>query len=148
AAAVATVDAAGKVTPVAAGSATFTATKDGKSGTATVTVTTATLQSIQVTGPEVALALGTTEQLTATGVFSDGTTQDLTAQVAWTSSAATVASVDSSATPGLVTALASGSTTITATDAALNQSGSFDLAVTSATLVSLEIDPATPSIAQ
>src|SRR6185312_14622784 len=142
---IATVSGSGLVTPVASGTATITATDGAKFGTASITVSDATLQSIEVSGPEVALSLGTTEQLTATGTFSDGSTQDLTNDVTWTSSTATVADVDSS---GLVTADASGSTTITATDATTSKSGSMTIAVTNATLASLDVEPSAPSIAQ
>jgi hypothetical protein len=53
----------------------------------------ATLQSIEVT-PSVAKAVaGTTAQFTATGVFTDNSTKDLTTQVTWASSVGAVASV-------------------------------------------------------
>jgi hypothetical protein len=42
------------------------------------------LQSISITPTKVALPQGTTQQLTATGAFSDGTTQDLTKLATWT----------------------------------------------------------------
>src|SRR5687768_9166708 len=50
-----------------------------------------TLQSIAVTPSNPSLKLGATQQLTATGTYSDGTTRDLTASVTW-----------NSATPGVV----------------------------------------------
>ena len=51
-------------------------------------------------------------QLTASGVYSDGSTQDLTASVTWTSAAPTTASISSS---GLATSIDPGTSTITAT---------------------------------
>lgn len=57
------------------------------------------------------LAPGGTQQLTATGNYSDGTSHDLTSTATWASSATAVATVDSQ---GLVTAVSAGTTTITA----------------------------------
>jgi hypothetical protein len=54
-------------------------------------VTAATLTSLIVTPANPSLAMGTTLQMTATAVFSDGTTQNVTSQVDWTSSNETVA---------------------------------------------------------
>ena len=72
----------------------------------------ATLLSIAVTPGNPSIANGTTVQLTATGTYSDNSTQDLTTQVTWSSSDNTKATVSST---GLVTAIATGPTTLTAT---------------------------------
>jgi hypothetical protein len=50
-----------------------------------VTVTSAVLTSLAITPQNVSLAVGSTQQLTATGTFSDGTTENLTNQVNWIS---------------------------------------------------------------
>ncbi|MDR3672032.1 MAG: Ig-like domain-containing protein [Holophaga sp.] len=135
----------GLVTAVAAGSATIKATYGGSlSGTASLTVTTATLVSISVTRAQPSIAQGTTQQFTATGVFSNATTQDLTSSASWTTdngAAATISSI-----PGLVNGVAAGSATIKATYGGL--SGTASLAVTTATLVSVGVTPAQPSIGQ
>jgi hypothetical protein len=55
--------------------------------------------------------LGTTQQFTATGTYSDGTTGDITSRAKWTSSNTEVATVDAK---GQVTAVTLGSTNITA----------------------------------
>ena len=55
---------------------------------------------------------GSTQQFTATGTYSDGSTQDLSSQVSWTSSNTAVATVNES---GLASATSAGSTTISAT---------------------------------
>ena len=73
---------------------------------------TKTLQSIGVTPSNPSLGAGTTLQLTATGTYSDQSTQDLTPSAAWTSSDAGVVTVSST---GLITAVAPGSATVTAT---------------------------------
>ena len=70
---------------MAVGNTTAFATFKGVQGSATVTVTPATLASIVVTPPTSILPKGTTVQLIATGNFSDGTTQNLTTEVGWNS---------------------------------------------------------------
>jgi uncharacterized protein YjdB len=100
---------------VKAGTATITATYLGVSGTSTLTVSKATLSSITITPSPLSVARGGSQQLTATGLYSDSTSYDLTAAATWLSSTATVASVsNASGSRGLLTALASGSTNVTA----------------------------------
>jgi uncharacterized protein YjdB len=113
---VATVTAGGVATPEKAGSATITATYLGKSGTSTLTVSAATLSSIAVTPTPVSLAAGASQQLVATGTYSDATTRDITTATTWLSSAPAIATVSNAANSrGLLTALASGSANVTAT---------------------------------
>ena len=71
-----------------------------------------TLNSIAVTPASPTLTTGNTQQFTATGVYSNGSFQDLTSQAAWTSTSAAVAAINAS---GLATAMGAGSATITAT---------------------------------
>src|SRR5262249_38687273 len=59
-----------------------------------------------------AINLGGSQQFTATGTYSDGSTQNLTNQVTWSSSNTAVATISTS---GLATAVAVGTTTISAT---------------------------------
>ena len=70
------------------------------------------LSSIAVTPANNKIPVGQTKQYTATGTYSDGSTQDLTSSATWSSSASPVATIASS---GMVTAVSTGSTTITAT---------------------------------
>jgi uncharacterized protein YjdB len=147
---VATVDntsgACGLVAGVAAGSTTITGTLGDVSGSATVTVTSATLVSISVTPTAPSIALGTTRRFTATGIFSDQSSQNLTAAVAWSSSNTAIATVSNLAgSNGLASSVAAGATTITATFG--GTSGSTTLMVTPATLTSLQVAPSNPSIA-
>ncbi len=136
----------GLVTPVAAGTTTITATSGAVSASTQLTVTPATLVSINVTPTNPSIPTGATQQFVATGTFSDNTTQNLTASVAWSSSASSVANISNTAgSNGLATPVAAGTTTITATSGAV--SASTQLTVTPATLVSLAITPANPSIA-
>jgi len=89
----------------------------------------ATLVSIALTPGDSSIAIGTTRQFTATGTYSDSTTKDLTASVAWVSSDPSVATIsDSAGSKGLATAGTPGSTTITATLGSI--SGNTTLTVT------------------
>ena len=98
----------GKVTAVAEGSATITATAGGKSGTCAVTVSKVVIgvSSISLDQTQVTLSIGETSTLTATVSPSDATDKTVT----WSSSDESVATVSD----GKVTAVAPGSATITA----------------------------------
>ena len=75
-------------------------------GDTTLTVTDATLVSIEVTPADASIADGTTQQFTATGVYTDASTQDLTTEVTWASSDDAVATVSNAAdSKGLATAV-------------------------------------------
>jgi uncharacterized protein YjdB len=102
----------GLATGIAPGNATVAALFATLSGAASLTVTNATLTSITVTPPTATIALDDTQQFTATGNFSDGSTEDLTDQVTWTSSEVSVATMKAD---GLASTAGTGMTTITAT---------------------------------
>src|SRR3989441_596577 len=122
--AVATVSASGLVTGVAAGSATITATSDGQSGTAAMTVTNVPVARVTVTPLIASLLMGAAVQLTATP--TDALGNPLSGRVVtWSSNAPGVAAVNST---GLVTGLGIGAVTITATSE--GQSGSAAVTVT------------------
>src|SRR5437773_3838467 len=122
--AVATVSASGLVTGVAAGSATITATSDGQSGTAAMTVTNVPVARVTVTPLIASLLMGATVQLTATP--TDALGNPLSGRVVtWSSNALGVAAVSGT---GLVTGLGIGGVTITATSE--GQSGSAAVTVT------------------
>jgi trimeric autotransporter adhesin len=140
--AVATIAAGGLATTLIQGTSTITAAVGSVSGTTLLTVGPAVLESITVTPANDSVPVGTLTQFTATGTYSDKSTQDLTSTVTWTSSTTSVATV---AATGVVTALAVNATpvTITATDG--NISGNTQLTVTNATLNSITITGA-PSV--
>jgi hypothetical protein len=127
----------GKATSVAAGTTTITATTGGVLGTTTLTVTSATLVSLSINPTNSSIPLGTAKQFIATGTFSDNSTQDLTTSATWSSSAATVAAIsNATGSNGMATAVAVGTTTITATVLITQPipgsiSGSTNLTVTS-----------------
>ena len=88
------------------------------------------------------IAAGLTQQFTATGTYSDSSTADLTGSVTWASADPADATID---TTGLATGVAVGTATISATLGIV--SGSTILTVTAATLQSIAVTPANPSIA-
>lgn len=69
------------------------------------------LVSIAISPSAVSILPGSTQQLTATGTYSDNSTQNLTSSVSWTSSSTIVASISNL---GLATAISTGITTVTA----------------------------------
>ena len=142
--AIATVSSSGLVKGTAVGNTTITATQAGVSATTTVTVTAAALTSIDITPANSSIAAGTSEQLKATGNFSDGTTQDLTAFVTWASSAPPVTVSNAAGSQGLVMGTGAGSATITATLGGV--SGATTVTVTPAVMTSIRVIPANPSI--
>ena len=143
--ATATITSGGLATGVAAGSSIITATLNGiTSPNDTLTVTAATLVSIAVTPSSPSIAKGLTQQFTATGTYSDSSTQNLTASVTWASATTATATIT---TGGLATGVAAGTSIITATLNGIT-SPNDTLTVTAATLVSIAVTPASPSIAK
>ncbi|MDE6548875.1 MAG: leucine-rich repeat protein, partial [Muribaculaceae bacterium] len=107
---VATVDSNGKVTAIALGEATITATCGPVSATCKVTVVPTPVESVTLSNTSLSLTEGETSTLTATVAPADATDKTVT----WTSSDASVATVSAN---GVVTALKAGTATITATTA-------------------------------
>ncbi|MHB8091524.1 MAG: Ig-like domain-containing protein [Syntrophales bacterium] len=140
--AVATVVSPGVATGLSVGTAAITATLSGKSGSATLSVTPATLSSIVVTPLTATTPMGLTKTFVATGAYSDGTSVDISNLVTWSSGATAVATVVS---PGVATGLSVGAATITATLS--GKSGSATLNVTAATLSSIAVTPLTATVA-
>lgn len=98
------------------------------------------LVSITITPVAPSIAKGLTQQLTATGTFTDSSQSDLTDNVTWASGTPTVATVSNT---GLAQSLTAGSTTVTATSGSV--SASVTLTVTAAVAESITITPAAPS---
>lgn len=103
---------AGLATSTGYGTTTITATVNGVSATAALTVTTPALTGITVTPPSVTVYQGTSLQLAATGRYADGSTVNITSTAAWNSSNTSAATVSAQ---GLVQSVGLGSATITAT---------------------------------
>jgi hypothetical protein len=137
-----TLGTAGVLTSLTAGTTTVTATLGSVSGSADLFVNAASLVSITVGPSGLSLALGVTAPLTATGLFSDGSTQDITASVQWSSSSGQFVNVSAL---GVVTSIAVGSSTITATSNGI--SGNVSVSATAAILNSITINGNLSSIA-
>ena len=142
----------GFATGIADGVTTITATDPTAlvSGTAALTVTPvpalpASLVAVTVSPPVADVAVGAGELLTATGTFSDLSTQDLTDSVTWSSSSPSTASVSNApGSQGLVTGIGTGVATVTATDPEVVVPGTAAVTVTA---VATPVTPA-PSIPQ
>ncbi len=102
-----------------------------------------TMVSITVTPTNASIQASATQQFTATGVFSDSSTEDMTKSVGWTSSNTSKATIQNS---GLATGVAGGSVTITAASA--GKTGTATLTISAPpTLTSVDISPLNPTIA-
>jgi uncharacterized protein YjdB len=137
---------AGLATAVAGGPTTITASLSGVSGTAALTVTPAapTLSSIAVAPTTPAVVAGATQQFTATGTYSDGSMQNVTDTATWSSSATTVATINAA---GLATAVAAGSTAISASLSGVTGTTTLTVTASTKTLSSIAVTPANPSFA-
>ncbi|HKR09486.1 MAG TPA: Ig-like domain-containing protein [Gemmatimonadaceae bacterium] len=143
---VATVSNAGLVSAVAAGSASITATSEGQTGSATLTVSVP--PPVPVATVSVSLASSTInpgQTTQATAVLKDANGNQLTGRtVTWQSSANNVATVSSD---GLVSAVAAGSASITATSE--SKTGSATLTVNApppVPVASVTVSPSAPSV--
>ena len=135
--AIAVVSSTGRVTGLKVGTATITASSEGKSGTATVTVTGAPVASVTVSPPNAGLTIGQTTTLTAKTLDANG--EELTGRaIAWSTSAPSVATVSST---GVVTASGVGSATITATSE--GKTGTATITVTTVPVASVTVAPTT-----
>ncbi len=138
--AIASVTQLGVIIGISVGKATVSASADGKTGDATVTVTPEHVASISTTPASVTLRRNGTQQFTAVakntqGIAISGIT------FSWASSNSSLASVDNN---GFVRALAPGTVTIAAT--ADGQSGTALVTITEVPIVSCSLFPLTQSI--
>ena len=106
-----------------------------------LTVTNANLIGIAVTPADSTVPLASSQQLAASGSFDDGSNQDISATVTWSSSSPATARV---ASTGLVTGLGLGDSDIKAVTGAVN--GSTTVTVDSSTVAKVEVLPS-PTIA-
>jgi len=101
------------------------------------------LTSIQITATTQSPAAGNSAQLSANGLYSDGTTKALTAStITWSSSNAAVAAVDAS---GNITTKAQGSATISATVG--STSSTIVISVGQAVVSSFSVSASSPALA-
>jgi uncharacterized protein YjdB/PKD repeat protein len=141
--AVATVSASGLVTAVAVGGpVTISATSEGKSGSAAITVSLTPIASVDVSPATGSVVVGGTLPLTATPKDANGNA--LTGRaVTWSTSDANLATVDAS---GVVTGKAAGGpVTITATSEGVN--GTAAITVTPIPVATVEVTPSPAVVA-
>jgi len=138
--AVATINTTATATGGTPGTTTITASAGTISGSATLSVDPVTLVSIDVTANSAGILLGGTDQFSATGIYSDGSNQNLTSSVTWSSSATPIATITST---GLATGVGVGNSNISATLGTIQ--GSTWLSV-AATLQALSLSPSTAQI--
>ncbi len=126
---------------------TVTVTTSGGTASTMFSVLPAALVLIEVLPVNQTIPLGTQQQFTATGTFTDGLTRDLTQEVSWGSDNTAVAIVSNDIdSEGVATSTGLGSTIIMATEIATGVSASVTLNVTQSILVSLSIVPVSPTI--
>ncbi|MFC2073146.1 beta strand repeat-containing protein [Chloroflexota bacterium] len=111
---------------------------------APVEISFGTLQSIAVTPPAPEIAVGGTQQFTATGNYTGGL-DVITTHVTWNSATPGVATINP--TTGLATAVSVGTTVITASLDGVTSAPTVTLTVIASPLVSIEVTPVNPSIA-
>jgi trimeric autotransporter adhesin len=121
---------------LATGTSSISATLWGVTGSTSLTVSPAALQSIWVTSASPSILEGTSDQLTATGDYSDGSTQNLTKVVSWSSAKPSVATLSSA---GLADGITPGASSISATYQGLT--GSTSLAVDPPPVTLTNVDP-------
>ncbi|MUK31917.1 hypothetical protein GNP44_17750 [Aliivibrio fischeri] len=135
----------GLATGVKVGQVTVTATLDSVvSNEAELTVTSAALQSIQITPAIKSIVKGNTQQYEALGTYSDGKVQDISSLVSWSSSNTGFATISDK---GLASGVAVGSLNIEAVLGSTT-SNTAVLSVTAAEVVSIQVTPANASIAK
>jgi hypothetical protein len=127
----------GNLKGLTSGVAQVKAAYQSVTGNASVNVGSAVLAGIAVSAPRSTLPLGESEGLVATGTFSNGSTQDLTASVAWQASPANVASISAQ---GNLSGVGQGLAQIAAAYQGVN--GNASVTVGSAALLSLSVSPA------
>ena len=99
------------------------------------------LSTIAVSPASASIAVAGTQQFTAIGTYTDGSTKDLTSSVTWSSTIPATATISSA---GLATAIASGKTVISA---ALAGTGATATLTVTSPLASIAVTPATVSLA-
>jgi hypothetical protein len=133
---------------VPGGTYTFHLVADnGQSATQTFTLTVPSLSSIAVTPANPAVPSGLSQQFTATGTYTDASTQDLTNSVTWSTGSSSIAVISNvSGSKGVATAVNVGNTSVTATLGSV--SGSTTIYAIAPVINALAIAPTTATINQ
>lgn len=131
---VAAINAQGELQGVGEGKAQVSATYQDTTGNASVSVGPPVLSELSITAAESSLPVGESEPLTATGIFSDGSKQNLTQSVSWQAGPSNIATVSNQ---GELKALNLGTVLISA--AYQGVKGTASVTVGAAALVSIEV---------
>ncbi len=104
-----------------------------------------TLKSISLSPASASIAVGATQQFSATAKYSDGSTANVNSSVTWAVSASAIASVNAS---GLVTAKSSGSTSVSASLSGMKGSATLTVQppTVTTTVTSVTVSPAAATI--
>jgi hypothetical protein len=139
------VSSAGAISTKAVGASVISASLSGISGTVSLSVSPAAIVSIAVNASRQSLALGNSEQLTATGTYTDGSTKDLTSSATWSSSLPGVIAISNT---GSVTAKSVGTAVVSVSFSSVtgNITGSANLSASNAALVSIAVSAGNPSL--
>ncbi|MEP7324612.1 MAG: Ig-like domain-containing protein, partial [Gemmatimonadota bacterium] len=137
---VASVDGSGMVSGITTGTALITATSGNLSATDTVSVTLPPVETVTISAPATHLGVGSTLQFSATARDVHGAQLNGRA-FTWSSSDSAIASVSST---GLVTGIASGPVTITATSE--GKTGSTSIVVEMDAVASVVVSPSPQTI--
>ena len=134
----ASINASGLASTSVQGAATVSAASGSISGSASLTVLAPALTAISISPADASVVKGSTQQFSAQGTYTDGSSQDVTGVVSWSaSSGATITS------GGLATGTIVGSPIITATSGSITNS--VALSVMPPAIVSIAITPASVS---
>ncbi len=145
--AVATVDSTGLAHAVDVGTSTITATSGTVSASSSLTVTEPEISYVTLTPDGADVPVGLTRQYTATATLTDGTTEDITDEVAWATDEVGTATIDAD---GLLTAVALGDTVVRAQTSSSDPDGVFgaytSVHVVDPVLTDLTADPTALSL--
>jgi uncharacterized protein YjdB len=112
-------------------------------GSPTTGISSKTLTSISITPSSPSIAVNATEQFTATGNYSDGSTSNLSSSVTWASSNQSVATVSEI---GIGTSVGAGTTAVTASMSGVTGSTTLTVTAAAVTVTLIAVSPATASI--
>ena len=138
---IATISATGLALSKATGSTQVTASLNNIDGSGQISVSAPVLASIAVRSKDSSVPLGETEQFSAIGTYTDGSTLDLTTTATWSSSAPGILSINAA---GLGTSKAAGAAAVTAMVTGI--SGMTSFTVSSAALVSIAVTAGSASV--
>jgi len=143
---IATISGNGVVSALAAGQVTLQASLNGIVGSTTLTITNASLVSLEISPGSFQLAAGTNMEVDLIGYYSDGSTQNLETQANWVVTDAAIVGLSDPFTVGSlqVTGLAVGDTQLTASLGGSN--AQIDITVSAASLTQIVLSPDTPDL--